>query len=257
MCIILFSYHQHPNYSLVLVSNRDEFYHRPTESAAFWSNAPDLLAGKDLQNQGTWLGITRTGRIAALTNFRDSDLENKEMLSRGWLVRDFLLGQADPEQYLYAIAEEKDQYNGFNLLVGDRQYLFYYSNRGNEIKRLEPGLYGLSNHLLNTDWPKVKNGKQNLQRVVESHTDISVEDLLDIAADANTYPDKELPQTGVSIEWERALAPLFISTPTYGTRASTALLVDKKGLVTFVEKSLVKYPGQWQIQEYQYQLQGN
>ena len=165
MCLILFAYEQHPEYRLVFAANRDEVYDRPTCSLAFWRDHPTILAGRDLQGHGTWLGITRTGRLAAVTNYRDPGRQKETAVSRGLLVRDFLLDTRSPEQYLNRISRIKDRYNGFNLLLGDRTELYYYSNRGDGMRRISAGLYGISNRLLDTPWPKVQKGKAKLHSV--------------------------------------------------------------------------------------------
>ena len=237
MCLILFSYRRHPRYRLIVASNRDEYYERPTRPAAFWQDAPDLLAGRDLRNRGTWMGITRRGRFAVLTNYRDPASQKQRAPSRGLLVRDFLTGDLPPDVYCDQIRQEADRYNGFNLLADDAQDLYYYSNRGNGVQRLPPGLYGLSNHLLDTPWPKVRSGKAALQDLTAGKAEIRPEALFEMLADDSRPPDNALPDTGVGLAKERMLAPLFITSPDYGTRSSTVLLVDKSGCVEFFERT--------------------
>ena len=180
MCLILFSYQTHPKYSLILAANRDEYYNRPTEPLAFWNDRPDILAGRDLKRKGVWLGITRTGRICAITNFREPFLRIESAPSRGLLVSDFLAGQESPEFYLNQIKQVGNRYNGYNLLAGDRSGLYYYSNQANAVQKLTAGLYGLSNHFLNTPWPKVKKGKAALEALLEKKEEINTEDIFDI-----------------------------------------------------------------------------
>jgi len=235
MCLILFAWKMHETYPLILAANRDEFYERPSAPAAFWADAPDLLAGRDLKAGGTWLGITRNGRLAAITNYRDPASLKKEAPSRGHLVSDYLRGRESPDEYLQRLDPRAGRYNGFSLLVGDRSELFYYSNRG-EASRLAPGIHGMSNHLLDTPWPKVNRGKQTLERLLAGDRNPSPEALLDLLASRSRPPDDQLPDTGVGLEWERILSPLFIESPTYGTRCSTVLLIDRQGVVTFVER---------------------
>ncbi|MDZ7697651.1 MAG: NRDE family protein [Deltaproteobacteria bacterium] len=150
----------HPTYKLILAANRDEFYERPTAPLAFWNDAPDVLGGRDLLSGGTWLGITRKGRIAAVTNFRDPASEKPHAPSRGDLVKDYLVGSDPPSTYLTRLDAVSDRYNGFNLLVGTIDHMFWYSNRDGRIVRLSPGVHGICNHLLNTPWPKVDRGIQ-------------------------------------------------------------------------------------------------
>ena len=222
-------------YDLVVAANRDEFYERPTAQASFWEDASHVLAGRDLEKMGTWMGVTKQGRFAALTNYRDPDNESSNMRSRGELVGQFLIGDNQPPQYLQMIQQHRDQYPGFNLIVGDGSSLYYYSNIENEIRLLKPGLYGLSNHLLDTPWPKVRKGKEGLERCLKGSTEILKDCLFSSLQYADPAPDEELPSTGVSLEWERKLSPLFIQTPDYGTRSSTVLFMTDKN-VRFVER---------------------
>lgn len=235
MCLILFAYEEHPRYRLVLAANRDEFYERPTAPAAFWEDDSGVLAGRDLRNGGTWLGVTRTGRFAAVTNYRGAEESRPDAPSRGALVASFLRGREAADAYLVRLAMNAERYNGFNLLVGDVDNLCYFSNRENEVRRLEPGVYGLSNHLLNTPWPKVEAGRAALRHTIARPFEPDA--LLDLLADTTTAPDEALPDTGVGLEWERVLSPRFIETPAYGTRSSSVLLVDREGEVTFVERT--------------------
>jgi uncharacterized protein with NRDE domain len=166
MCLILFAYQRHPRYRLILAANRDEFYARPTAPLGFWADHPQVLAGRDLEQKGTWLGVTRGGRLAAITNYRDPQAIKPNAPSRGHLVSDFLKGSIPPLDYLQDISASAARYSGFNLLVGDPSGLFYFSNHGAVMCRLAPGLYGLSNGLLDIPWPKVDQGKQALAALV-------------------------------------------------------------------------------------------
>jgi uncharacterized protein with NRDE domain len=238
MCLILFSYNIHAQYKLILAANRDEFYQRPTLPAQFWNNYPNLLAGKDLKGDGTWMGITRHGRFSAITNFREPENASKNAPTRGFLVRNFLEDDSNPENYLKMIKEDTQHYNGFNLIVGTREGIYYYSNRQNKILEIRPGVHGLSNHLLNTDWPKVKKGKQLLNGMMLQYN-LDVENLFSILQDRSNPPDHLLPNTGVSLEWERILSSIFIISHTYGTRSSTILLWDRKGNIDFFERTFI------------------
>lgn len=237
MCLILLSYDVHPVYRLVLAANRDEYYDRPTAPLAFWNDAPDVLAGRDLKRNGVWLGVTRTGRIAAITNYREPFLRLENAPSRGLLVSDFLTKMKSPEQYLDDIQKTGHLYNGFNLLVGDRSGLFYYSNMGSGIQKITPGLYGLSNHLLDTPWPKIEKGKAALGTLLEETHKIEIEDVFDILTDRSYPADDQLPNTGVDRDWEKVLSPLFISSPTYGTRSSSVVVVERTSRITFAERT--------------------
>lgn len=243
MCLILFSFETHPRYRLVLAANRDEYYDRPTEPLGFWKGRPDILAGRDLRGSGVWLGVTRSGRIAAITNYRQPALQVYNAPSRGLLVSDFLAGEKSPEAYLGLLETSGHLYNGFNLLVGDASGLFYFSNRGSGIRKLEPGLYGLSNHLLNTPWPKVEKGKAALGEIVANKQELDVEEIFGILYDKRCPPDEMLPDTGVELSWERTLSPLFITSPFYGTRSSSVVLLQKSGEATFAERTFESRPG--------------
>ena len=240
MCLINFQLNSHSRYKLVMAANRDEEYSRPTEAAHFWGEHSNLLAGRDLRGMGTWLGITKDGRISALTNVRNTkELLSTHGRSRGHLVRDFLTGEAHPEEYLKKIAEEGGDYAGFNLLAGTSDALYYVNNYENEVIRVEDGIHGLSNHHLDTPWPKVVKGKAGLKSVVEDE-DSDIEALFKLLRDDETAAVESLPDTGLSKEIERNLSPLFIDMDKYGTRCSTVILIDRSDNVTFVERTYVK-----------------
>jgi len=235
MCLILIAHQAHPGYPLVVGANRDEFYARPTAPAGFWSDAPDVLAGRDLQASGTWLGITRGLRFAAVTNFRDMRSVRPRTRSRGELTSDFLRGDSPAERYLADVSRRADEYNGFNLFVADATGLFYFSNRDGEVRRLAPGVYGLSNHLLDTPWPKVSELKPKFRAVI--HEPLAPEAIRAILADRSVAQDDALPDTGVGLERERLLSAAFVVSEAYGTRSTTALSVGADRTVRFDEWS--------------------
>ena len=238
MCLLLIAYRRHHRYQLLVAANRDEFHERPTAPLAFWDDAPDVLAGRDLREGGTWMGITRTGRFAAITNYRDPERVLLHAPSRGRLVSDYLQGMEPARAYLDRLLPQAAAYNSFNVLLGDAEGLFYYSNRaGAHPLALAPGLYGLSNHLLDTPWPKLERGRRALSQLLASASEPNPSDLLRLLDDRTPAPDAELPRTGVPLEWERWLSPIFITAPGYGTRSSTALLADSDGNVQVVEKT--------------------
>lgn len=237
MCLINFQFHEHPNYKLIVAANRDEFYSRPTATADFWEDEPNILAGRDLLQMGTWFGVTKQGRFAALTNFRDPAHMGVGKVSRGAIVRNYLAGNASSREFLESLHEEKDDYTGFNLLVGNPDELFYYSNIQGEIIEIPAGTHGLSNHLLNTPWPKVITGKNNLKTYVMGQEKVDVDALFTILSDEEIAADADLPETGVGLDLERKLSPLFIKTPDYGTRSSAVLLVDHNNHITFAERT--------------------
>lgn len=245
MCLILFAYHHHPGYPLVLAANRDEYYERPTAQAAFREECPDVLAGRDLVAGGTWLGITRAGRFAALTNYRDPALTVKNLRSRGHLVSEYLCGNLSPAGYMAKLSEKNAEFNGFNLLAGDIHSLWHYCNISGKPQRLSPGLYGLSNRFLDTPWPKLTRGKENMAHCLQSET-VDTEELLSLLVDDRPACDSQLPSTGVGIEWERILSPVFINSATYGTRSSTVLTIDHTGTVRFIERTYSVNHGRYQ-----------
>ncbi len=250
MCLIVFAHHVQPEYRLILAANRDEFYARPTASLAWWEDAPEILAGRDLIGGGTWLGITRGGRFAAVTNYRDAHGRRADAPSRGLLVANFLRSTQRPKAYLEDLRTTVDGYHGFSLLVGDRHGLYYMCNLEHIVRELELGLYGLSNHLLDTPWPKVERAKRALTQLVEADA-VEPEHLLELLADPATPPDEALPNTGVGLTWERLLSPIFIASPDYGTRSSTALVITHDGRVSIVEREI--FGGN--LTSYQFQIE--
>lgn len=240
MCVIYFSFDQHPDRPLILLANRDEFYARPTVPAAYWEDFPDVYGGRDLQGGGTWLGVTKSGRFAAVTNYRDPSAPQGTR-SRGDLVAHFLQSGQSATEYLADVKRQGSEYSGFNLLVGeigDRRELFYYSNRGDSILELPAGLYGLSNHLLDTPWPKVVNGKSRFANLIRSNN-VSDQNYFEILSDESLAADEELPSTGIPYEAEKAISAIFIKTPDYGTRCSTVLRFDANLKWTFEERIFV------------------
>ena len=236
MCLIVFAYDVHPAYRLILAANRDEFYERPSAPADIWNDHRDVLAGRDLKSCGTWLGVTRHGKFAAVTNYRDPASLKSGAPSRGLLVSRYLTENVFPEDYLRDVERSADGYNGFNLLVGDRREIWVFSSRGGK-KKLKPGVYGLSNHLLNSPWPKVVRAKKMLKAALNRKGAQLEEALFSLLADRSVAPESRLPDTGVGLEWEKILSPIFIESPFYGTRSSTILLLGKNRRVRFVEKN--------------------
>lgn len=238
-----------PDYPLILAGNRDEFYNRPTLPLGYWEDDPDILAGRDLKEMGTWLGISRQGGFAAITNYRDPAALNPAAPSRGNLVRNYLQGHAPPREYLEAVMEKGNLYNGFNLLAGDMQQLYYYSNKNESVIEVSPGLHGLSNRLLDTPWPKVEKGKAHL-KPFQDVTDIDVNSVFDALYDTSFPPTDQLPDTGVDKEWEKVLSPMFIKSETYGTRSSAVLLIKKDGNILISERTFdVQSPDQKMTQK--------
>jgi uncharacterized protein with NRDE domain len=235
MCLIGFSWLNHPDYKLVLVANRDEFYQRPSLPLSKWESG--IYAGRDLLAGGTWLGMSESGRFAAVTNFRENVDPPKDYLTRGDLVKDFLEGNDDPKTYLESIIPHRESYQGFNLLLGTSEELFYYSNKSTEYVKVEAGIYGLSNAYLNTSWPKVDGVKKELEEILSSHQ-ISEEDFFKMMRDDAIF-DSELPQTGFGEEIEKALTPKFIRylPKSYGTVNTTLVFWNHDGTVNLLERT--------------------
>lgn len=254
MCLIIFAYDVHPSYKLVLAANRDEFYDRPSASADFWKDYPDLLAGRDLKEKGTWLGVTRQGKFAAITNYRDPASFMFDAKSRGKLVKDFLGGKNNAEEFIKKISRQDAKYNGYNLILQDSGGFYYYSNRGGEKQKITAGIHGLSNHLLNTPWPKVVRGKKLMKEALKSKRAAMEEALFALLSDRRFPPPEKLPSTGVDKEWEKVLSPIFIKSPHYGTRSSTVLLIGKNRRVTFIEKNYDGGDEPWLVNRFNFIL---
>lgn len=242
MCLIIFAHQAVPGYPLVVAANRDEFFPRPTQHADFWSDTASeaqLLAGRDLQAGGSWLGVSRGGKFAAVTNIRDpSQLEEKPR-SRGELPVEFLQGALTPEQYCATLTETFDQYAGYNLLVGDQTDMYYVNNFEGVVQKLAPGTYGVSNGLLNSAWPKVTEGRNRMQELLASPDVLRTEELIAMMGDRRQAKDAELPETGMSLEMERQLSSAFIHNTDreYGTRCSTAIIAESDGRTRFNEQN--------------------
>jgi len=253
MCLLLISNNTNPEYPFVVAANRDELYNRQTKKAGFWKEYPDLLAGKDLEAGGTWLGITRSGRFAAITNYRDMRTVKKNAPTRGLLTLNFLVSNTLAFEYGKSLASMAAEYNGYNLLFSDMENLFYFSNQTKELNKLSSGAYGLSNHLLDTPWPKVVKSKEAFISAV-SKRKISEQELFGILSDNREAPEDQLPDTGLSRELEKAVSPVFIKSENYGTRSSTVILVNSVNEVLFVERSLDAGSGKWVESRFSFQL---
>ncbi|HTS52648.1 MAG TPA: NRDE family protein [Burkholderiales bacterium] len=237
MCLILLAWRVRTEYPLVLAANRDEFFARPTLPAAPWEESPAVIGGRDLEKGGSWLAVSASGRLAAVTNFRDGRVRKTGARSRGLLVSDFVLSDLEPRLFLERLRASRDVYDGFNLLVAANGELLHYANVSDEITPLEAGIHGLSNHLLDTAWPKVERGKAALRRLMGGPSEALASGLFAALADTQRPPDEELPLTGVPLEWERELARAFIRAPGYGTRASAVVLMGHSGKLTFIERN--------------------
>lgn len=245
MCLIAFSWNPDNHMPLLLLANRDEFYARPTAAAEWWAQPQGIWAGRDLQAGGTWLGVTRTGRFAALTNFRNGLGQRTGVASRGELVSEFLAGDTAASDYAMQVTRSGGNYNGFNLIVGEiypvggrTPAIWYCGNQpGAEARALPPGVYGLSNALLDTPWPKLLRLRDRLAGVADVGRDDLIDACLAFLSDPTPADEASLPSTGVPQEWERVLSSVFIVGPDYGTRAQTVVRADADGFIEAYERS--------------------
>ena len=235
MCLIVFAINKHPDYSLILAANRDEFYARPTSPAMFWPETPAILGGRDKQAGGTWMAMHQDGRMAAVTNYRDLSNLKSDARSRGELPVNFLTGNVQADSFLSELDQEAENYNGFNLLLYEAGSMFHYSNYENKINKLDSGIYGLSNALLDTDWPKVRRLKRAFSKVIDG--DFSHDDLMSILQNSELADDDQLPNTGVPKPMEKMLSAIRIQSENYGTCSSSVLTISKHGDVMFTEQT--------------------
>lgn len=233
MCLVVIAWQQHEQYPLILAGNRDEFHARPTQDAHWWPDQPDILAGRDLQAGGTWLALHRNGRFATITNFRDAQHEPASFRSRGHLITEFVAGDESPVDYLESIDGER--YAGFNLLAGDNESLAYSSNRDHGVRELGPGIYGLSNALLDSDWFKVHRAKSAMRQLLDNDT-VNETELLRLLEDRERAPAASVISERLGFETAHAISAPFIVLPDYGTRSSSAILRDNMGRSRFLER---------------------
>jgi uncharacterized protein with NRDE domain len=238
MCTLFLSYKSHSKYKLILLHNRDEFYNRPSVPLHWWDDIPTILAGRDLQRQGTWLGVSNQGKIAAITNYREMEDVTLKTTSRGDLVKDFLAQEADIQDFTSYLKDNGSEFSGFNLLYGTVDNLFYFTNKAEMTRTLLPGNYGLSNAFLDTPWTKVRSGKNVFERLV-SLPQFDSEAAFEIMLSTERSPDNELPDTGFGIDNERFLSSRFIESSFYGTMTTSLVLVDHENNVSFEERTHV------------------
>ena len=235
MCIVVLAWQTVPNKPLILFGNRDEFYHRDAAQLAIWPQS-SIIAGRDLQSGGTWLGITASGRWAIITNYRRKENPPENAITRGALVADYLNGDSEPLAYLQSVNPE--QYAGFNLIVGTLTGAAIMGNRGTPPQMLPAGIHTLSNALLDTEWPKTKRLLQGFQSLdLTADDDVLVTNGFDLLNDETKASTADLPNTGLGIEMEEVLSSIRIDSPIYGTRVSTVVMLSDQGY-TFAEKTL-------------------
>ena len=242
MCLIVFAWKAHPRYPLILATNRDEYHERPSAPLSYWDDAPEVLGGRDIEKGGSWLAANVDGRWAAVTNFRDGHPSAAPTLSRGDLVRNYVSSRQMAANYATTLEGSIPNYPGCNLLFAEPDALYYASNRhgsSNRRSRIETvstGVHSLSNHLLDTPWPKVERSKHRMQSLLEANGDTITQNLFDFLSDRTEAVDADLPSTGIPADWERTLSAPFIVAGKYGTRASTVVLMDNEGVVQMHER---------------------
>lgn len=236
MCLLVLAWKSHPRYRLVLAGNRDEFHDRAAAPLNWWQDDPRILGGRDLKAGGTWLGVARSGRFGIVTNYRDLQAPVEGAPSRGNLVPRFLTGATSPKEFLDDLRGAALRYSGFSLLVGGTRALYYFSNRGPQAPTaLAPGVYGLSNHLLDTPWPKLTRTRERFTQLLAG-PEIAAEDVFALLNDRETAPLDDLPSTGLPSDWERVVSAPFIVNERYGTRCSSLLLVERNGRTVLHER---------------------
>ena len=236
MCLIVFAIGVHPRYPFILAGNRDEFYERPAKPAFIWDTKPEIIAGKDEKAGGTWLGVSAQGRFAALTNFRDMRQIKENAPSRGYIVRDILTSPKSVPDFLDKLKKTAPDYNGFNLIAGTTDSLYYFSSIRNEYHNIIPGIYSISNAFLGTSWPKTDRTEKAFKKIIQADT-IENEELFNMLQYQKTYPNEKLPDTGLPDSLEKAVSAVFIKTENYGTRCSTLVMADRHSKINFEERS--------------------
>jgi uncharacterized protein with NRDE domain len=255
MCLILLAWRVHPRFPCVLAANRDEFHDRATAPAEWWPGEAGILAGRDLHAGGTWLGVTRRGHFAALTNFRDGGARRTDAPSRGTLVSELLESARSVPEILHYLQDVGPQYNPFNILFSDGERLGIYESARGEGRELGSGVFGLSNHLLDTPWPKVQNAKTALAAALADPSDAA--DILRLLRDDRRASDADLPRTGATLEWERLLSSAFVRAEDYGTRCSTLFRVDERHRAVFYEWSWDRRGGTSDARQFDFALEGS
>lgn len=236
MCLIVFAYRVIPGTTLLLAGNRDEFYNRPARPVHKWNTSPEIIAGKDLKEGGTWLGIAENGRFATLTNYRDINNIKENAPSRGELVTNLLKSPAEPNRFMASLKNDANMYNGFNLLSFDGHNMWYMNNQESKLRQLSPGFYSISNAFLNSSWPKTEDALNRFTSIIDNHG-IDYERIFDSLLNSETYPREQLPETGLTDEMEEAVSSVFIQTENYGTRCSTIVEIGDDNRYSLAERT--------------------
>jgi uncharacterized protein with NRDE domain len=236
MCLVLIAMKQHARWPLIVAANRDEYFGRPAAAADWWPGHPHVLAGRDLQAGGTWFGVTRAGRFAAVTNLRGGATAVEAAMSRGSLVREYLIGDASPAEHARQVAAGRSRCNPFNFVCGDLDELWLASSALAEPLRCDAGMQAVGNAQPGDSWPKIRRGREALGELDGGSDDGMTAQLLALLSDTTVPPDRELPAGAKDMELERKLAPIFVRAGEYGTRASTVLLVGAGGEARFTER---------------------
>lgn len=239
MCLISLAVKTHPKYKLVLLANRDEYHQRPTKKADWWYENGNIFGGKDLSGGGSWLAISKNGKISAITNYRDTSRKVENNISRGLILSNYLENNINALDYFEKLSASKDNYEGYNLIFGNQNKLYHYSNISNKLTALDNGVHTISNHLLDTPWPKVLKANEVMQNLVENNNDFPIETAFQLFKNKDKAPDNKLPNTGIGIEYERMLSSIYIDVPGYGTRATSIITIDNNNKVYFEEREFV------------------
>jgi len=237
MCLISLAWQQHEDYPLVMAANRDEFLARASQEMHFWNSQPHILAGRDLVAGGTWMGFSKHGRFAALTNIRHPDYFKAGQLSRGELIPDYLNAKLSTQQWSQWLKDNHTSYHGFNLIFGDAEGIYYFGSNQPDVVSLEPGIYGLCNADLNTPWPKVQKAQEQMSSWIKSP---DLQSLSLLHSTSEVADDTLLPSTGIPIDLERSLSAQKIALPEYGTRTQSGIIVDRQGTLQVTEISIDK-----------------
>jgi uncharacterized protein with NRDE domain len=237
MCLLTIAYNIHPNYPLIIVSNRDEFYEREAAPAHYWEDEPNIYAGRDLLGGGTWIGVSKNGRFAAITNYRDPSLPEIGQRSRGDIVRNFLIEKGASTTFFEELMKTKGLYGGYNFIGYDGERLLHYNNILDEGGPVSPGIHSVSNASLNTPWPKVMLASEKLEKALQLSGEDQINALKTLLEDRSIAPDEALPNTGVGIHLERILSAQFVEMNGYGTRSSATILIDYEGIIHFSERT--------------------